>query len=319
MDFIDFHCGCGGMGLAAKRVGFTLKAAVDIQPHACETYNRNLKPEDIIIGDVADAWDKIEQGDVVAFNLMMTNGSIFDKYRKYHEAYLDVFKYIKKHKPIAFIAEDSKRFKSQTFIDKQRKFWGLCNKAGYNIFDQVINYADYGVPQFRERYIVIGLLKKKFRRPYLFPQPTHGKDNYITAGDVLAFIPPDVTQQHIRKIKPENIERIKLIEQGQNAFTANLPMHMQVTARVPVKNHNHYFRLDPRYPTKTVQGEANKVPLHPTLHRYLTIRENCRLQTIPDSYMFYGNKQTIYKQVGMATPPVGIEPILRQLKKLLEK
>ena len=111
-------------------------------------------------------------------------------------------------------------------------------------------------------------------------------------------------------------ERLEHILPGQNAFTANLPEHLQLHVR-GAKISQIYKRLDPNKPAYTVTGSGGGGThiYHWAEPRALTNRERARLQTFPDNYVFEGSKESVRKQIGMAVPCQGariiFEAILR--------
>ena len=117
-------------------------------------------------------------------------------------------------------------------------------------------------------------------------------------------------------MNPRVVERLNYIKPGQNAFSADLPAHLQLHIR-GAKISQIYKRLDPNKPAYTVTGSGGGGThiYHYAEPRALTNRERARLQTFPDDYLFTGSKESVRKQIGMAVPPRGariiFEAILR--------
>ena len=112
------------------------------------------------------------------------------------------------------------------------------------------------------------------------------------------------------------VERLKYIKPGQNAFTADLPEHLQLNVR-GAKISQIYKRLDPDKPAYTVTGSGGGGThiYHWSENRALTNRERARLQTFPDSYEFIGSKESVRKQIGMAVPCRGAQVIFEAILK----
>ena len=114
-------------------------------------------------------------------------------------------------------------------------------------------------------------------------------------------------------------ERLSYIKPGQNAFTADIPEHLQLKVK-GAKISQIYKRLHPEKPAYTVTGSGGGGThmYHWEENRALTNRERARLQTFPDDYNFAGSKESVRKQIGMAVPAEGarviFEAILRTFK-----
>lgn len=109
---------------------------------------------------------------------------------------------------------------------------------------------------------------------------------------------------------------MQYIKPGQNAFTADLPEHLQLNVR-GAKISQIYKRLDPNKPAYTVTGSGGGGThiYHWSENRALTNRERARLQTFPDTYHFLGSKESVRKQIGMAVPCRGAKIIFEAIMK----
>jgi len=109
------------------------------------------------------------------------------------------------------------------------------------------------------------------------------------------------------------VERLQHIKPGQNAFTATLPDRLKLRMKSGATISQIYRRLRPDQPSYTVTGSGGGGThlYHWDEPRALTNRERARLQTFPDSFCFYGGKESVRKQIGMAVPPLGAEIIFR--------
>ena len=117
---------------------------------------------------------------------------------------------------------------------------------------------------------------------------------------------PDALNNESTKQSPIVIERLNYIKPGENAFTANIPEHLQLNIK-GAKISQIYKRLDPSKPAYTVTGSGGGGThiYHWSEPRALTNRERARLQTFPDDYYFVGSKESVRKQIGMAVPCKG--------------
>jgi DNA (cytosine-5)-methyltransferase 1 len=114
------------------------------------------------------------------------------------------------------------------------------------------------------------------------------------------------------------VERLKLIEPGQNAWTANLPPELKLNVN-GAKISQIYKRLDPAKPSYTITGSGGGGThvYHWSENRALTNRERARLQTFPDTFVFHGSKESVRRQIGMAVPPDGAKIIFDAVLNLL--
>lgn len=164
------------------------------------------------------------------------------------------------------------------------------SNIGYTVTFKLMNSADYGVPQRRERVIFVGILDKGVAEKYQFPEPTHA-ENWVsvrTAIDDLKDLPEDNEFSHILTRHSADIrERINKTPIGKS---------------LNPKYSEAFHRCDPDQPSTTVKENHGGVFLHYEKDRVMTPRELARLQSFPDSYKFSGTKSNILKQLGNAVP-----------------
>ena len=163
-------------------------------------------------------------------------------------------------------------------------------KLGYTVKYKLLNAADFGVPQRRERVIFVGFKDKNLSNKYSFPEPTH-IDNWVsvkTAIDDLKTKPESIKDSHIyTKHSDQVIEKIKNTKIGES---------------MNPKYKEAFFRCYPDQPSTTVKANNGGVFLHYSEDRVMTPRELARLQSFPDDYLFSGCKSNILKQLGNAVP-----------------
>ena len=114
------------------------------------------------------------------------------------------------------------------------------------------------------------------------------------------------------------VERLKHIKPGENAWTADLPEHLQLNVK-GAKMSMIYKRLDPNKPSYTVTGSGGGGThvYHWDEPRALTNRERARIQTFPDNFTFFGSKESVRRQIGMAVPVEGAKIILEAVLKTI--
>lgn len=171
----------------------------------------------------------------------------------------------------------------------------VFQKLGYSVQYQVLNSADYGVPQERRRVIIIAA---RPGIPIVFPAPTHSKYGSLADGmlpwvtvrdaiDDIADAPEDKEWWHVHvRSCPEFLERIRRTQPGESAL-----------------GYSEVFqRLWADRPACTIKGSHGGVPIHHSRDRLITPREMARLQSFPDSYRFLGNKHDVLLMLSNAVP-----------------
>jgi DNA (cytosine-5)-methyltransferase 1 len=204
---------------------------------------------------------------------------------------------------------------------------GRLERGGYVAQHAVINCADYGIPQLRERLILIATLPDiafDWPRPKYFRDPKPWQRPWTTVGDVIADLEDPSTHDPEFSHVPMNhgdllVERYQLIPEGGRLPEADLPDHLRRGYRSDnIKNFSHvYRRLARNMPATTMVPGHNAFPIHPTLPRALTVREAARIQTFPDSMRFVGTRQQQCMLVGNAVPPVLAELFAQAIAKAI--
>ncbi|MCR5792345.1 MAG: DNA cytosine methyltransferase [Lachnospiraceae bacterium] len=211
-------------------------------------------------------------------------------------------------------------------------------KLGYKIKGEVLNAAKYGVPQTRERYVLIGVYSPKEDVEIPMPSPIiDDPRKYITVREAIkdleAIEPTTGTMDEIQRrinlptinsyyrklvmkdgyrainnhvctaTRELSLERFEQIEPGKNFHS--LPDELKLQYENPSRTQNTvYRRLDPNLPSETVVNVRKSMWIHPKYNRAISAREAARLQSFPDDYIFYGTKDSVYQQIGNAVPPV---------------
>jgi DNA (cytosine-5)-methyltransferase 1 len=203
----------------------------------------------------------------------------------------------------------------------------LC-AAGYNVSWQIVNCADYGIPQLRERFILVALragLKFVWPEAKHFASPKPWQRGFVTVGDVISDLMDSSTQSAEFSHMPMNhkelvVERYKLIPEGGRLPESTLPDELRKGYRSnDVRNYSHvYRRLSMSAPATTMVPGHNAFPVHPVLNRTLTAREAARVQTFPDWMHFQGTRQQQCTLVGNAVPPLLAELFASNIVKTLK-
>ncbi|MBQ6923638.1 MAG: DNA cytosine methyltransferase [Kiritimatiellae bacterium] len=308
MTIVSLFSGAGGLDLGLIHAGNSVVWANDIDPNAVATYRRNIG-EHIVCADIKTVqMSDIPNGaDVVVggfpcqgFSQANLRRALDDDrnilYRFFHQVISD-------KKPKYFIAENVKGILSLGGGSAIRQILSDFEEAGYRLEVNLVNMADYGVPQHRQRVIIVGQrsdLGEKMR--FHFPEPTNAKlgngdkPPWRTIRDALEHFPdPD---------KPNSL--------ANHVYSAYKLAYRDFTGHRPT---------DPDKPCPTILARGNggggvcAIP-HYNGRRRLTIRESAAIQTFPDDFEFVGTMNSCYRQIGNAVPVRFAELLGKELIRL---
>jgi len=297
MKVVSLFAGIGGFDLGFVQAGHQIIWANDIWRDAVETYKLNLG-EHVICQDVKDvATGEIPDCDIIIGGFPCQGFSVANQKRNEDDdrntLYLEFVRILKDKQPPFFIAENVKGILS---LGKGSVFQMILkdfSEIGYDVQYALLNAADYGVPQTRERVLIFGT-KKNFSLKISFPpKPTHQKLNgvaipsdkqkWIGVGELLKDI-PEPEAEH--SLKNHEASKYKLRFNGYLG-------HRVINPDLPC-------------PTITARGDERGgvvVHHHPNNHRRISAREAALIQSFPIDFSFYGGKTSIYRQVANAVPP----------------
>jgi len=348
---VDLFCGCGGFSLGFKRVGYKILLGVDNDQQAVETFRRNFENAKTLNLDLSD--DRSLKGteevignksvDVLIAGppcqgFSLTGPRNFDDER--NKLYLSVFEFVKEINPKAFMIENVPGLGTLYGGKIRRKIIRRFRKLDYNATSYILCAADYGVPQMRKRIFFVGL-RKKGNGKFTFPRKTHNESNYISCSDAIDDLPS--REKELGEEVDDYTKDPRTPYQGKmrngseklynHVATNHTEIVKNVIAQVPEggnykdlppgvgesrKFHEAWTRYHSKKPARTIDtGHRNH--FHYKYNRVPTIRENARLQSFPDTFVFYGNRTQQNRQVGNAVPPLLAASLARQLLKYLDK
>ncbi len=328
----ELFSGPGGIGFAAtaanaisnKGEEFTIKHvwATDYDKDTCDTYSNNIvgkKSKSVICCDIRNLdFNKlggISSIDGLAFGFPCNDFSMVGEQKGINGTFGPLYSYgvkiLQKFQPMWFLAENVGGLRNSNEGNAFKTILKELEECGYKITPHLYKFEKYGVPQARHRIIIIGIrndIKKEFKVPS--PKPYSNID--ISAKTAIE-VPPILSDAHNNehtKHAPQVVERLKYIKAGENAFNAKLPKDLELNVK-GAKISQIYKRLHPEKPSYTVTGSGGGGThvYHWKENRALTNRERARLQSFPDNFIFYGSKESVRKQIGMAVPPKGVKVI----------
>jgi len=336
---VSLFAGCGGMDLGAEQSGrVKVVWAIDNDHWAVETYRRNLGGH-IAEADITEAAVPRAPCDILLAGPPCQDYSTLWNHDGLKTArgnlFRQVARFLDELRPGGFVLENvpgllsANRGAAWTLVRHALRaptsFAGTERNAEpvrYDISAQVVDMADLGVAQHRERLIVIGVRRDLGVRPPVIPTPFAGKP--LTVGEVLDKdpLPPGAPNHEIGLDTPDVIERLKLIPPGCNYEV--IPEGHPLAVRGLISH--VYRRLDPDKPSYTIiaGGGGGTHGYHYSEPRRLSNREKARLQGFPDDFVFEHGCGTIKwearsmyprvrRQIGNAVPPPGAKVIVTAL------
>ncbi len=219
---------------------------------------------------------------------------------------------------------------------------------GYVLNSKVLCAADYGAPQKRMRFVIVGV-KKSISDKIALPNGSYDEDQYRTVRDAIADLEDVMPVYSLEEDKGTNLddideiselgkqlrnakvlknhmvtkttdtamERFKALKQGQNFHALDDTLKSNTYTDVSRTQNTIYLRLNYDEPSGTVVNVRKSMWVHPTLDRAISVREAARLQSFPDSFVFCGTKDKQYQQVGNAVPPIMAKAIAEKIDKVL--
>jgi DNA (cytosine-5)-methyltransferase 1 len=356
---IDLFSGVGGVALGLKMAqGFETLLVNDVDPDMCDSFRLNFPEYNIICDSIAHLdFKKIlgrQKVDLIMggppCQAYSTSGKrLLEDPRAF--LYKEYFRCIDELRPKVFVYENVKGLLSMANGTLFKEITALFASLGYRIQAKILNTAQYGVPQERERVIIVGT---QDGYDFQYPQPTHGPNQdgdtrdlfqnelkpYVTLANALSDLPLIESGQAAHKYakSPANDYQSYLRAHAADLLDHNAPKHgeslMNVIRHVPeggLKNDiplphrpksgypNSYGRLWWNRPsttsTRNFGTPSSARCIHPLCDRALTTREGARLQSFPDNFRFSGSRAKKNLQIGNAVPPLLAHQLALQLKK----
>ena len=354
LNTIDLFCGAGGLSLGFKQAGFNILAGIDNNEPALKTYQHNMGgalglSEDLFNAEEAmkDVTKKIgkKRVDVIIAGPPCQGFSLTgsrDLHDTRNKLYLAVVKAVDFFKPKAFLIENVPGMATLYLGIVKEQIINTFEDMGYavSVSPKPLLAADYGVPQMRKRMIFVGFRKDLGYRYFKFPKPYLTPENYVTTGEAISDLPSlkDSLGENITEYTvPAKSNYQKLMRRNSKYLynhvgTAHTDKVKWVISQVPEggnykdlpqgvgesrKFHEAWTRYDSKKPSRTIDtGHRNH--FHYKWNRVPTVRENARLQSFPDNFLFLGTKTQQYRQVGNAVPPLLAQALAEKIIQHLE-
>jgi DNA (cytosine-5)-methyltransferase 1 len=365
-NVIDLFSGAGGLSLGFKKAGFNVVIANELNSVIAESYRSN-NPETLMIN--TDIRNLVENFDEVLERAISSNPQFSNvtndlnnisvviggppcqgfsmaggRIRKVNEFIEDernflfkyYFKIIQRFEPKFFVFENVAGILSShkgDIINQIKEIFSDSSNfvnGAYHLSINLLNAADYGVPQMRKRVLIIGsktdfnfeetkenLLNALTQSEKIrFTQKRTVKDAISDLESVSPYCENNIPNHNATQHSAKALERISKIKPNENWTVLD--------EKINSVHSGSYGRLDWNKQATTITTRFDTPSagryIHPSLDRTITPREAARLQSFPDDYIFTGTKSSICTQIGNAVPPKLAEFIADMIKfKLDEK
>jgi DNA (cytosine-5)-methyltransferase 1 len=335
---VSIFSGVGGIDSGFEKAGFETVFATDVWNVACESLKMNHPNTEVVCDNIKNIdFKKVKR------KYGLIDGLIggppcppFSKSRFYRkekgrglddeDGFLTVsnyFRAVEELSPKFFLFENVHGFVFKPHKTALELVEKESVKLGYKIFHQVLNAADFGVPQTRQRFICIGV--KERMDDFIFPIQTHSDPDkpvvktkpWITCGDILSDIDFNLEEDNKMQAGSKHKDLLRLVPPGDNYlyFTEERGYHKPL-----FKWRSRYWsfllKLSPDRPSWTIQASQsnNMGPFH-WRNRFLRIGEIKRIQSFTDKYIILGTYKDQWRQIGNAVPPMLAFVLANELKK----
>lgn len=345
---IDLFAGCGGLSIGFQKAGFHISKALEFDQVIASTYKHNHSNVNLFVDDIQriNIFQSFEprEADIIiggppcqGFSMAgarIRNGFIDDSRNYLFKNYLNI---VKRVQPDAFLMENVKgmlTMQNGSIFNEICKVFSNPKMLGgkpYSLFHKVIHAADFGIPQKRERLILVGVKRNGVNFQEIWENTKKDLQKScpsfftpVTIADAINNLPPTTKdgvinnpiplteyQKYLSTNSPriynhtnsnhsaKAVSRMMQIHNGENYTVLN--------ERIKSVHSGAYGRLcwNEQAPTITTRFDtpAGGRFIHPDLNRTLSPREAARIQSFPDSFVFLGDKRSISRQIGNAVPP----------------
>lgn len=334
---LSLFSGAGGMAEGFRQAGFDAVLACDSSADAATTFCLNHPETPFVLGDISDLLREAsslpmkEPPDVVLGGPPCQGFSVGGPRDPDHPSNQLVWQFVKAvrfFEPLAFVMENVPgllNMDNGMLLDRIVRALEAID-GGYNVQFEILNAADFGVPQTRRRVFLVGTRRGI---QFHFPRRTHFPRTYVTVAQAIGDLPIETAAAHgvtpyptpiseadyqrerrkgsfavfnhnCKRLMKLRLSRIQHMDEGDTKRV--IPEHLQAGGR-----DSKYRRLDSNRPSPTVTAHLGKDSsdfIHPWLPRPITVREAARLQSFDDRYKFCGSQVQQLIQVGNAVPPL---------------
>lgn len=363
MEVIDLFSGCGGLSLGFIKAGYIVKKAVEFDRKIADIYKKNHPSVDVIIDDIKniDKTNIFKKGDAEVIiggppcqgfsmaGARIREGFIDDPRNYLFKHYYNIVKTVK---PKVFIMENVKGLltikEGKIFDEIKNIFKNEKEFEGkpYQVYHKIVRAIEFGIPQKRERVIIIGTTIKNIDINKLWDLTIENIQseypeyfNTVSVKDAISNLPQTTSNGIINNPVPITNYQKYLSSCNDILYNHTKTNHTKLAVnRMEKINSGENFKVlddniksvhsgsygrlcwDEQAPTITTRFDtpAGGRFIHPEENRTLTPREAARIQSFPDDFIFVGNKTTICKTIGNAVPPKIAYFLAKFVKNMIE-
>lgn len=338
LKVISLYSGAGGLDYGFEAAGFKTSACVEMDPTCVETLRRN-RSWPVISQRIEDVSTKsiLEIANMKRGEASVLIGGPpcqpFSKAGFWHSGKTkrlddgraatlsEYFRVVREALPTAFLLENVEglayegKDEGLQHIYQQVERIKRSTKVSYNLATATLNAADFGAPQLRRRFFVVGW---RGRQQFAFPVPTHGGERqpFRTAWDAIGGLQPPSHED--LKVRGRWADLLPSIPEGQNYLAFANREGEKALFGWRTRYWSFLLKLAKHLPSWTIQAQPGPAigPFHWD-NRRLSMRELCRLQTFPDDVFVVGNRTQVQRQIGNAVPSLLGEVIARAIGRQL--
>lgn len=342
---VDIFSGAGGLSLGAINAGIEVVLAIEKDTYAAKTFSRNHPGVKVLCEDINKIKPKEHTGNrpFIIFGgppcqgFSLSNTKTRNSKNKNNFLFYEFVRFVNELQPEWFLFENVEGITGYNKGKMVEQIKECFRDIGYDTTEDVLYASDYGVPQHRNRFFMVG---NRIGIEFQFPRKNPNKVNVNDAISDLPKLengakinslpyrkPVNEVSSYARKMRKKSseakqnfvsrnldyvIERYKYIKQGQNWRA--IPSHlMRNYANVQNCHSGIYKRLNASIPSVVISNYRKNMLIHPFEDRGLSVREAARIQSFPDNFIFEGSLMHIQQQIGNAVPPILAEAIFKKI------
>lgn len=313
LECIDLFAGAGGLSLGLRKAGIKVRVAVEHDKDCEQTYLQNF-PGSVFL---RERIQNVTRSDLLprlrpTADIVLAGGPPCQLFSRLNRRPADItdeiqsyIRLVRSLRPMFVV------FENVPAIKRRSTAWSFVTEGlislGYDLKWQVVNCQDFGLPQKRERMIVLAS-----KVPVDMPVGCTSKA--ATVREAIAHLPDcskEILNHNGMKLSVQNLERIRKLKPGQNSRESGVSFA------------DSYARMSWDKPAPTITTKcisfSNGRFGHPVYDRAITVREAALLQGFPEDYLFTGSLWSCARQVGNAVPPVLAEQLGVQILKAYQR
>ena len=354
MKVLDLFCGCGGISSGFYKSGYEIVGGIDFDKDSIETFKYNFPHANVICDDISKIQNNFISDffpndiDVIVGGPPCQGFSNANRWQNEKEdprnkLFFEFLRFVEQINPSVVLIENVRGILTKDNGFAKERIVKNIKSLGYEIFPEILNASDYGVPQNRLRAFFIGF--KGHLRKKEIQLKNNNSQKKITVKDAIGELykfKKNDTDKYLLRAKPnseyraylrskDNLihnhqiiypamstqEKIKHVKQGGN--WRDIPTELFPKLR----NNRHssaFKRLNEKDVSITIDtGNAHSNYFHPIFNRLPTVRESARIQSFTDDFLFIGSRTSQYRQVGNAVPPLLANHIANQIKNVIKQ